>query len=321
MKLTVIVPVFNEVRNLPTLRERVEIVIKQICCEYEIIFIDDHSDDGSAELLRDWTREVDSIRYIRFARNCGSHAACSAGLDASTGDCAVILAADLQDPPETIPLLLEQWQTGSDVVWAAREHREGENAITKVFSRLYYFLMRKLAFPEMPEQGADFLLIDRRVVDVYNTISEKNTSLFAMILWIGFRQSTVLYTKEARASGKSKWTISRKLKLMADSIASFSYLPIRLASYLGIMVSVSAFLFSIHVFENAYRGEPIEGYTSLMMVVLWAGGLQLLILGILGEYLWRAFDQTRGRPRYIVEEQSVQRESLPKSVQRHIVTR
>jgi glycosyltransferase involved in cell wall biosynthesis len=303
-RISVITSFLNEVDNLPAWKQRVEAAFAESGETYELVFVDDHSSDGSTVLVRNWSADDSLIQYIRLSRNCGSHAAFSAGLETCRGDCAILLAADLQDPPETIPRLLHEWQQGYNVVWAARSERLGESWSTKLFSSAYYRIMQRLALPDMPRQGADFVLLDRKVIDAYNAIPEKNTSFLAMILWLGFRQTTIAYVKEARAAGKSKWTFARKIKLLVDSIVSFSFAPIRFASYLGMLVSLSAFAFSIDVFVNALFGKPIEGYSSLMMIVLWLGGIQLLILGILGEYLWRAFDQVRGRPYYIVEERS-----------------
>ena len=303
-RISVITAFLNEADNLPAWKQRVEAALSECRETFELVFVDDHSADASTDLVRNWSFADPLIQYVRLSRNCGSHAAFSAGLESCRGDCAILLAADLQDPPEAIPRLLQEWQAGYSVVWAARSERLGESWSTKLFSSAYYFIMQKLALPEMPRQGADFVLLDRKVIDAYNAIPEKNTSFLAMILWLGFRQTTISYVKEARAAGKSKWTFAKKLKLLVDSIVSFSFAPIRFASYLGMLVSLSAFGFSIHVFVNALFGHPIEGFSSLMMVVLWLGGIQLLILGILGEYLWRAFDQVRGRPYYVVEERS-----------------
>ena len=301
-QLSVITAFFNERENLPTFRERVEAVLSDCDESWEIILVDDHSSDGSSDFARDWSTAEPDVQYIRLSRNCGSHAAFSAGMSHCRGDCAVLLAADLQDPPEVIPRLLENWRRGSNVVWAARTKREGERLSTKLLARAYYATMKRLALPEMSSQGADFLLIDRKVIDAYNGMPEKNTSFLALILWMGFRQTTIHYDKHSRHAGESKWTFAKKLKLFIDSVVSFSYVPIRLVSVLGLAVSFAAFVFTIHVIWNAFLGHPTEGYSSLMVVVLTIGGIQLLTMGILGEYLWRAFDQGRGRPWYIVEE-------------------
>ncbi|MFN0195653.1 MAG: glycosyltransferase family 2 protein [Planctomycetaceae bacterium] len=302
MRMTIITAFLNEASNLPLFRERVMSVLRSINCEYEIILVDDHSHDDSATIAKNWVIEDPCVHYLRLSRSCGSHAAFSAGLARATGDSVILLAADLQDPPETIPRLLDQWQAGYDVVWAAREARDGESWRTQLFSRIYYQMMRRFALPDMPKQGADFLLMDRKVVAAYNAIPEKNTSFLALILWMGFRQTTIEYVKQARHSGKSKWNLSKKIKLFVDSMVSFSYAPIRMMSVIGIMISIAGFIYAGIIVLNAILGEPVQGWSSLIVIVLCLGGFQLLMLGVLGEYLWRAFDESRGRPRYIIEE-------------------
>ncbi|MEX1232335.1 MAG: glycosyltransferase family 2 protein [Planctomycetaceae bacterium] len=302
MRITVITAFLNEASNLPLFRERVLAVLRNLDCEYEIILVDDHSSDESSSIAKNWVRDDPCVHYLRLSRSCGSHAAFSAGLARATGDCTILLAADLQDPPETIPRLLDQWQSGYDVVWAAREAREGESWRTQFTARLYYQMMRRFALPDMPKQGADFLLMDRKVVAAYNAIPEKNTSFLALILWIGFRQTTIEYVKQARHSGKSKWNLSKKIKLFVDSMVSFSYAPIRMMSVIGLMISLAGFAYAAFIIFNAIFGQPAEGWSSLIVIVLVLGGFQLLMLGVLGEYLWRAFDESRGRPRYIIEE-------------------
>jgi dolichol-phosphate mannosyltransferase len=268
--------------------------------EYEIVLVDDHSMDQSPALARQWHAADAQVRYLRLARNSGSHAAFSAGLAACGGDCAVLLAADLQDPPELIPTLLDHWQQGHDVVWATRREREGESWSTRLFARLYYGLMRLVGL-NMPTQGADFLLLDRKVIDAYNAIPEKNTSFLALILWLGFRQTSIPYAKRARRHGKTKWSLTQKLKLLVDSLVSFSYAPIRLTTLAGIGIEALGLAYALAVLVHATLGIPVQGWQSLMIVVLLLSGFQLLMLGILGEYLWRTFDQARGRPRYVLE--------------------
>jgi polyisoprenyl-phosphate glycosyltransferase len=301
-RVSVLTAFLNEAGNLPLFRRGVEAVLASLETDYEVVLIDDHSQDGSADFARAWSREDPRVQYLRLSRNCGSHAAYSAGLSYCTGDCAVLLAADLQDPPEAIPALLERWQAGHDVVWAARSARKGESWATQLCSRAYYWCMRRFALPETPRQGADFLLMDRKVIDAYNAIPEKNTSFLAMILWLGFRQTSISYVKQPRHSGRSKWNLSKKVKLFIDSVVSFSFAPLRLISLMGIAVSFLGFLYALVVVLNAITGRPAEGWTSLMVVVLVLGGVQMLMLGVLGEYLWRAFDEARGRPRYVIEE-------------------
>jgi polyisoprenyl-phosphate glycosyltransferase len=303
-RLSVLTAFFNEAPNLPRLRERLEAVLARLDIEPEIVLIDDHSTDGSAEIAREWIKSDGRAVYIRLSRNCGSHAAYSAGLTKCSGECAVLLAADLQDPPETIPQLLSKWREGYQVVWAVREGRAGESRSTKFFAHLYYRLMRRLGLSDMPESGADFLLVDRKVIDAYNDIPEKNTSFLAMILWLGFRQTSIGYVKQARVAGRSKWTLRNKVKLVADSVVSFSYAPIRLMSWLGFALALCGFLYAAVVIIGWLAGYIVAGtgFAAEMTVLLIGQGAILMSLGIIGEYLWRTFDEVRGRPRYILEE-------------------
>jgi len=284
--VSIVAAAYNEEDNLPELIRRVLGVAPALAREgisLELVLVDDHSTDRTAEIGRQAAREHPGVKYVRLSRNSGAHMADRVGLRVCAGDCAVVMAADLQDPPEMVPDLVARWRQGYHVVWAVRAEREGERGTTKLFARIYYWLMRRLALPEIPEQGADFLLIDRKVVDACNDTSEKNTSYLALILWMGFRQTTLEYVKQARHAGRSKWTL-------------------RVVSLAGIIVSAIGFLYAIDVVISAISGLPVQGWASLMVVVLILGGLQLLTLGVLGEYLWRTFDEARGRPRYIIEE-------------------
>ena len=303
-KVSVITPFFNEAGNLPEWKDRLLAVFDALQEDHEFVLVDDHSQDRGSSYARDWALRDRNVRYIRLARNQGSHAACAAGLAHCIGDCAVLLAADLQDPPETIHQLLEAWRTGYDVVWAARAERKGEKWSTRLFAGAFYWLMRRIALPDMPSKGADFLLIDRKVIDTYNAIPERNTSFLAMILWMGFRQTTIEYVKQARRAGRSKWTFAKKLKLLIDSVVSFSYTPIRLMSALGLLMAFCGFLYALSVIVGRLAGWVTAGtgFAALMTVLLVGQGLILAMLGILGEYLWRTFDEARGRPRYIIEE-------------------
>ncbi|MDZ4345693.1 MAG: glycosyltransferase family 2 protein, partial [Candidatus Binatia bacterium] len=263
---------------------------------------DDHSSDGTFRVMTDLARNRPQIRAIRFSRNFGSHAAVMSGLDRATGSCVVIMAADLQDPPEVVPELLAQWRAGAQVVWAVRGRREGEKASTVGFARVYYFVMRHVVgLKEMPPTGADFFLIDRVVVNALQEFNENNASLFALITWMGFRQVSITYDKQARLYGRSGWSFKKKIKLVIDSITSFTFLPIRLMSYIGLIVAVLGFIYAGMVIANAFAGRPPEGWSSLMIVVLIVGGIQMLMMGVLGEYLWRALDESRRRPRYLIE--------------------
>lgn len=302
--LSVVVAAFNEEGNLPRLYERLTTIDwPALGAELELVFVDDHSTDGTPALLRELAARDPRIRVLRLSKNFGSHKAFTAGLEHCTGDAAVILAADLQDPPETIPQLLEKWRAGARVVWAVRDRREGESALNLALARAYYFLMRRFAEVQPPQAGADFLLVDRQVLDVLKRSPEKHTSLLALIQWMGFRQEYITYAKAERHSGRSKWTLRKKLKLSVDSFVSFSYFPIRLVSSCGFIFALTGFVYAVVVAVRALAyGSPVQGWPALMCAVLITSGVQLIMLGVLGEYLWRAFDETRGRPRYIVEE-------------------
>ncbi len=303
-RLSVLTAFFNEAPNLPRLRERLEAALDQLPIESEILLIDDHSTDNSPAIAREWVKTGRRTSYLRLSRNCGSHAAFSAGLAKCRGNCAVLLAADLQDPPETIPELLSKWGEGYQVVWAVRDGRAGESWSTRFFAGVYYRLMRNLGLTEMPPTGADFLLVDRQVIDAYNAIPEKHTSFLAMILWLGFRQTSVRYVKQARHAGQSKWTLAKKLKLFADSIVSFSYAPIRAISWLGVIFIVCGVIFTGIALSAWVTGHRLAsaGLLVVFLTLLIGQGAVLLSLGILGEYVWRAFDEARGRPRYVLEE-------------------
>jgi dolichol-phosphate mannosyltransferase len=301
--LSVVVAAYNEEGNIPLLYGRLAALDwASIGLDPEFIFVDDHSRDGTPKILAGLAAQDARVKVLRFSKNFGSHKAFTAGLEASSGDAAVILAADLQDPPESILELVSVWRKGPKVVWAVRTKREGESAVTKLLSRSYYFLMRRYSDVPPPVQGADFLLVDRCVLSELRGAPEKHTSLLSLIQWMGFDQAEVNYTKAARHSGRSNWTLRKKVKLAVDSFVSFSYAPVRLASSCGMLFAVSGFIYAITVAVRAIVwGSPVQGWASMMCVLLIVSGVQLVMLGILGEYLWRTFDETRGRPRYIVE--------------------
>ncbi len=303
--LSMVTPAFNEVQNLSCLYDRICASLDLLHdVEWEWIVVDDHSRDGTWGVLQALAAKEPRLKALRLARNSGSHTAFACGLQHARGNCAAALAADLQDPPETLPALLEKWRAGAKIVWAVREGREGESAATKGFARLYYGIMRRfVGISEMPATGADFFLLDRRVIDVLNVFKESNVSLMALLTWMGFKQDRILYVKQARQHGQSGWSMEKKLKLVVDSITSFTYKPIRFMSYAGFVVALAGFLYALVVVVNALVGKPSPGWSSLMIVLLLVGGLQMLMMGVLGEYVWRALDEARNRPRFIVEDE------------------
>lgn len=303
--LSIVTPVFNEAQNILVLHERLSAVLSGLGAPWEWIVVDDHSPDETWAVLRELAAREPRLKAVRLARNSGAHTALACGLQQARGACAVVLAGDLQDPPETIPALLEKWRAGAKIVWAVREEREGESAATKGFARLYYGIMRRfVGISEMPATGADFFLLDRRVIDVLNVFKEANVSLMALLTWMGFKQDRILYVKQARQHGRSGWNMEKKLKLAVDSVTAFTYKPIRFMSYVGFIVALAGFLYALFVvITRLVLNTQVPGYPSLVVAVLVVGGLQMIMLGILGEYVWRALDEARNRPRFIVEDE------------------
>ena len=314
MLISVVLPAFNEEGNLPLLFKRLAAVAAQLPNHvFEFIFIDDCSSDSTPAILTQLKAEDSRIQIIRFARNCGSHAAVEAGIKYCRGDVAIVMATDLQDPPEIIPRLIEQWEKGYRVVWGDREKREGESFAVRACSRLYYFLMNLLTDVVYPSGGADVFLIDRIVIEALKETTEKNSEIFILIAWLGFSQTHINYVKEARYAGYSKWNFSKRLKLFFDSLISFSYIPLRLMSLIGSLLALTGLLYGIFVFVKRFQGIiDIEGFSSLMIVMLLIGGFQMCMMGILGEYLWRTYDETRKRPKYVIEKNTLAENGLSK---------
>lgn len=301
--LSVVTPAYNEAENLSLLYNRLYEVLNKAGVDWEWIVIDDHSRDATPQVLRELVQRDARLRAYRFSRNFGSHMALRCGFDHARGDCVVALAGDLQDPPEVIPDLLAKWHEGLQVVWAVRGQRLGEKSSTVAASRLYYFIMRRIVgIKDIPSEGADFFLLDREVTDALSRFGERNTSILALITWMGFRQGRIHYDKQARLHGESGWSLQQKFKLAVDSITSFSYQPIRVMSGVGFIMSLVAFLYLAVVIFNGLRGIAPYGWASQMAVILFIGGLQISMMGVLGEYIWRSLDEARRRPGYVIEE-------------------
>ncbi|MFZ5906281.1 MAG: glycosyltransferase family 2 protein [Nitrospirota bacterium] len=298
--ISVIIPVYNEEENLPALYIRLKQVSEGAKHDFEFIFIDDGSTDRSFSIAKDLSEKDPRVKIIKFSRNFGSHAACFAGLTYAQGDACAFLSADLQDPPEMLRNLIGEWEKGPEVIIGVREW---EGRSLRAFPRLYYKLVRRFALSNMPEGGTDVFLIDRKVVQAVAAMKEKNTSIFGLILWSGFRQRTITYRKGTREKGISKWTPARKIKLFIDTFVSFSYFPVRIISVLGLVLAVLGFSYaSFIIFNRVFFSVPVEGWASLMVVLLVVSGVQLIMLGVIGEYLWRNFDESRRRPVFIVDE-------------------
>jgi dolichol-phosphate mannosyltransferase len=303
--LSLVTPAYKESENLPHLYAAICGVLDPLAVSWEWIVVDDHSPDATYRTIEGLSQQDPRVRGIRLARNHGSHNAVRCAISRSTGEAVVILAADLQDPPELLPQLLAQWRDGADVVWAVRKSREGERKSTLLFAKFYYWLMRKAAGMEhVPPEGADFALLDRKVAEALGQFRETNTSLLALILWMGFSQTSIEYTKKPRLHGSSGWSLGKKLKLVVDSLTAFTFAPVRCMSYVGFATALGAFVWAGFIVRNAVFGHPVEGWSSVMVAVLFLGGLQMLMMGVLGEYVWRALDEARRRPSYLIERQT-----------------
>lgn len=304
--LSIIIPVFNEEAVLPALVERLRgFADRLVPLATEIILVDDHSDDQSAGMLKQICRQDKRLRYIRLAKNSGSHVAILAGLGQARGECAVFLAADLQDPPELILQMLDLWRAGHHVVWAVRDERQGVSRVDLFLSNTFYRLLNLLGEVNLPPRGSDFALLDRKVVEALLKSTGSHPSIGGEIARLGFSSAQISYTKEKRAAGGSKWTVKRKLTAFADAFVSFSYVPLRAMSYLGMVFSLLGFLYAFLVLVlRLTTHTPVQGWSSLIVVVLVLGGVQMMMLGILGEYLWRTLEAARQRPIYFLEDSS-----------------
>ena len=268
----------------------------------EIIIVDDGSGDNSWEVMNQIREMDDQVKLVKLSRNFGEHAAILAGLSNCTGDCAVTKQADLQEDSGIILEMYESWKRGNKVVLAVRKERK-ENPVKVFFANLYYALIRRIVNKNMPVGGCDCYLIDRKVIEVLQRLDEKNSSLTLQVLWAGFKTDMIYFVRQDREIGKSRWTLAKKVKLVMDSVMSFSYFPLRFMSGLGIFFNILAvILLVIVLIEKFTKNTPIVGWTSLMCVVLCASGIIMLMLGILGEYIWRALDAARSRPPYIIDE-------------------
>ena len=303
MKLSIVIPVYYNEPNLwPLYKDIKEKIISRQDIECEIVMVNDGSKDKSYQIMQEISKEDKRVRIFSLSRNFGSHAAILCGLDQCTGDCAVVKAADLQEPTELIIEMLESWKKGFNVVLAARRSRP-ESGLSKLFSNLYYWIVRKTSFPNMPKSGFDIYLIDRKVIDVIKKLDEKNSALTGQILWSGFRTDIVYYDRLERTAGKSRWTFKKKFRLVMDTLFSFSVVPITFVSVVGALSFFAALIWAIVIIAFKLAGKiEISGWTGLFIFSLAAFGIIMLTLGIIGNYLWRAFDASRNRPPYIVED-------------------
>ena len=307
-ELSIIIPVYNEEGNIPRLFERLDAVAKKLNADTEFIFINDGSRDQSLRLIKELASLHKNVCYIDFARNFGHQVAVSAGLDYCNGRSVVIIDADLQDPPEVIIEMHNKWKEGFEVVYAKLRAREGENFAKKFTARLFYRILKKITSISIPVDTGDFRLIDRKIVDVLRQMPEQQKFLRGQISWIGFRQTFVEYDRDARHSGKTGYTIRKMIRLALDGVTSFSNLPLKFATLAGFVVSGIAFIMILYALYSRFISKDyVPGWTSLMLAVLFIGGVQLICIGIIGEYISRLSSNVRNRPLYVVNETNLLR--------------
>lgn len=306
MKITysVVAPIYNEIENLPELYRRVKEVMNSSNESWELILVDDGSTDGSTDKIRELAKQDKTIRPVIFARNFGHQVAITAGWDYARGDAIVIIDADLQDPPEVILELAKKWKEGYEVVYAVRSEREGETWFKKVTASLFYRLIYKITDVKIPVDTGDFRLMDRKVVNVLKQMKERHRFPRGMSAWVGFKQIGVEYKRAARVAGVTKYPFNKMLRLALNAITSFSYFPLQVATFFGFLsAGISILAIPVVVILRLIGSHFFEGQTTTLISVLFLGGVQLISLGILGEYVGRLYDEAKGRPLYIVREE------------------
>ncbi len=300
--VSVVVPVYyNELNLRETIPELLNLGDQLTGYLLELVLVDDGSGDGSLQVLLDYQQKYpQTIKVVQLTRNFGSMAAIQAGFSIATGDCVGVIAADLQDPPEMLVEMVHLWEQGNKAIFAVRQDRE-ESFMQKFFSKGYYSLIRRFAIHDYPSGGFDFLLADRQVVDEVNRVHEKNTNFMTLIYWMGFKSVLIPYVRRSRKIGQSRWTLRKKIKLFVDTFVSFSYFPIQLLSLVGFLVAIGSFLYGAFILVyKVFRGIDVAGWVPLIVVLTFTAGIQMCMLGILGEYLWRTLDESRHRPSYII---------------------
>lgn len=314
-EISVIAPVFNEVQSLPEFYRRVRQVLDGLGVQWELLLVDDGSTDGSTDLIRQLASEDSRVRKLIFARNFGHQLAVTAGLDHCRGQAAILIDSDLQDPPEVMADLIAKWREGYEVVYAVRAEREGETWFKLFTASLFYRLIYRITDVKIPLDTGDFRLLDRQVVDVLKTMRERHRFLRGMSVWVGFRQTGVPYRRAARFAGQTKYPLGKMLKFAFDAITSFSYLPLQMATYLGFAAAMLSILAIPVVIILRQSGmQAFLGQATTLIAVLFLGGVQLISLGILGEYIGRLYDEAKGRPLYILREESDHAKQITKEI-------
>ncbi len=300
---SVVVPVFNEEEVVLESYKRLKTVMDGLGEPYEIIFVNDGSKDRTAYIINEICETDKNVKLIDFSRNFGHQIAITAGMDYSSGKAVVVIDADLQDPPELIPRMAEKWKEGYDVVYGKRIQRKGETFFKKFTAKLFYRFLRTMTEVDIPVDTGDFRLIDRKVCDALKSINERNRYVRGLISWLGFKQIGVEFVRDKRFAGETKYPLKKMMKFAFDAITSFSYKPLKLASYTGLLLSFFSFIYLLVVlYQKLFTDKTIQGWASTMAVSLFFNGIVLIMLGIIGEYIGRIYDEAKGRPLYIVRQ-------------------
>ena len=310
-KISIIIPAYNEEESLPALYERIEKLMETMKnYTFEILFINDGSKDKTIELIKQMRKKDNRISYVDLSRNFGKEIAMIAGLDYATGDCVIFLDADLQDPPELIPQLVKYWEEGYDDVYAKRKSRKGESFLKKWTSKMYYKILQKSTRIEIQRDTGDFRLLDRRCVNALKKLRESQRNTKSMFSWIGYNKKEVLYDRDPRIAGKTKWNYIKLVDLAIDGITSFTTSPLRLSTFIAIPTFITLFIYFIYVIIKSFViNEPIQAFQAIILLILFFSGIQILLFGIVGEYLGRIFNETKNRPLYLVKEYNDKKET------------
>ncbi|MGY6274870.1 glycosyltransferase family 2 protein [Methylomonas sp. MgM2] len=299
--ISIIVPTYNEEEVLGEFYSRSTAVLENINMPYELVFVNDGSNDKTLSILEDMSERDKRIVIVDLSRNFGKEIALSAGLDIAEGDAIIIIDADLQDPPELIPELITQWRSGYDNVYARRISRDGESFLKKTTSYLFYRLIKRISNINIPEDTGDFRLLSRRAVDALKKLPERHRFMKGLYAWIGYPAIAVDYRRDPRHAGTTKWNYWRLWNFAIEGITSFTEIPLKLATYLGVLIASISFVYGAYIiYDTIFFGNDVPGYPSLLVTILFLGGIQLIFIGIIGEYLGRAFSEIKQRPLYLI---------------------
>ncbi len=301
--IDIIVPVFNEQDVIPLFEKRIKDVMQSCDIKWRVIFIDDGSKDDSLAVMKSIHESNNQFGYLSLSRNFGKEYAVTAGLDHASADAAVVIDVDLQDPPELIPDMIAEWHAGFDVIFATRKARHGESMAKKATANLFYRIINSMSKIDIPKDTGDYRLMSRRAYQAVNKLRERNRFMKGLFAWVGYKQKQLYFEREPRAAGTTKWNYSKLWRFALDGITSFSYMPLRFATWIGMTVAILAFFYGVIIItKTIIMGNDVPGYPSLMVVILFLGGIQLTALGIIGEYLGRMFNESKQRPLYLIDE-------------------